>query len=881
MDRERWQQVQKIFHDSADLPKSEQAAFVEHACGGDGALRADVLEMLDADADGASLLDHGIANVASQMLDHASDSPSDFGAYRILRVLGEGGMGVVHLAERKDLGSFVAIKILRDASMSPARRDRFTREQRTLAKLSHPSIARLYDADTLPDGTPWFAMEFVEGSSLTEYCSKHASSIEAKLHLLRAVCEAVQYAHSLAVIHRDLKPSNILVEANGQVKLLDFGIAKQLDTETPTDQTRTALRLMTPAYAAPEQIRGEPIGVYTDVYALGVILYELLTGRLPFDLTKGSPAEIAVIVTEKDAEKPSIAAQQNAARHNNVTEAASWGDLDVLCLTAMQKAPEKRYRSAEAFLRDIDHYLAGEPLEARPDAFGYRVGKFVRRHRGSVVTYGLIAASIAALIVFYTVRLSAARNAAIAEAARTQRLLRFTLNLFSGGDKEAGPASDLRVTTLINRGVAEARTLDREPEVQGELHETLGQVYQKLGELDQADALLGFALDRRKSLYGADSAKAAETQVELGLLRVDQARFDDAERMVRDSLEILKRKSGPNHPAVAAATHALGKVLEERGSYPEAIKVLDEAVRLRSAPGVEQADLADSLLELANSHFYAGHYPEAEALDRRLIKMHREIYGERHPLVAEDLINLGAIQQELAHYKEAEEFDRQALEITQAFYGKDHYKTASNLTLIARALLKQDRNDEAEELLNRALAIQESVFGKVHPRVASAVNEIGSVALARDRYDDAEAAFKRIVDIYKSVYAGKHYLIGIAEANLGSVYAARKEPARAEPLYREALAMYAKTLPPDHLNVAITQIKLGRSLLRQNHFKEAESETLAGYRILSRQAKPSATWLQQARKDLAEIYRELHETGKAEQILAEQAAVMSTTAGKK
>jgi tetratricopeptide (TPR) repeat protein len=876
MDRERWQQVQKIFHDSADLPKSRQAAFVEDACGGDAALLAEVLEMLDADAHGASLLDHGVANVASQMLDNASDSPGDFGAYRILRVLGEGGMGVVHLAERKDLGSFVAIKILRDASMSPARRDRFTREQRTLAKLIHPSIARLYDADTLPDGTPWFAMEFVEGSSLTEYCSKHGSSIEGKLHLVRAVCEAVQYAHSLAVIHRDLKPSNILVEANGQVKLLDFGIAKQLDTEMPTDQTRTALRLMTPAYAAPEQIRGEAIGVYTDVYALGVILYELLTGRLPFDLSKGSPAEIAAIVTEQDAEKPSAVALQN-----RTTENASWADLDVLCLNAMQKAPEKRYRSAEAFLRDIDHYLAGEPLEARPDTFGYRIGKFVRRNRRSVVAYGLFAACIAALIVFYTFRLSTARNAAIAEAVRTQRLLRFTLNLFSGGDKEAGPASDLRVTTLIDRGVAEARTLDREPEAQGELHETLGQVYQKLGELDKADALMGFALDRRKSLYGTGSAKAAETQVELALLRVDQARFDDAERLVRDSLEILKRKWGPNHPAVAAATHALGKVLEERGSYPEAIKVLEEAVRLRSAPGAEPADLADSLLELANSHFYAGHYLEAEALNRRLITIHREIYGERHPLVAEDLINLGAIQQELAHYKEAEDFDRQALEITQAFYGKDHYKTASNLTLIARALVKQDRYDEAEELLHRALSIQENVFGKVHPRVASAVNEIGSAALARNRFDDAEVAFKRIVDIYKSVYAGKHYLIGIAEANLASVYAARKEPARAEPLYREALAMYAKTLPPDHLNVAITQIKLGRSLLRQNRFKEAETETLAGYRILSKQAKPSVTWLQQARKDLAAIYQELHETAKAEQMLAEQAAVMSTTGGKR
>jgi tetratricopeptide (TPR) repeat protein/tRNA A-37 threonylcarbamoyl transferase component Bud32 len=874
MDPDRWKQIQKIFHDSADLPASEQASFVERACGGDEVLRADVVDMLKADSSGTSLLDHDVAHLAGRMLEGANGPGlREFGAYKLLRVLGEGGMGVVHLARRKDLGSFVAIKILRDASMSPARRERFTREQRTLAKLTHPSIARLYDADALPDGTPWFAMEYVEGSPLTEYCSCHASSFEQKLILLRAVCEAVQYAHSLAVIHRDLKPSNILVQSDGTVKLLDFGIAKQLDTQDmQTDQTRTALRLMTPAYAAPEQIRGEPIGVYTDVYALGVILYELLTDRLPFELSHRFPGEMPAALADESPERPSLAAKNRGKDAGS----ASWADLDVLCLTALQKTPEKRYRSAEAFLRDIDHYLAGEPLEARPDTIGYRIGKFVRRNQRAVTVYGLIIACLAGLIVFYTGRLATARNAALAEAARTQRLLRFTLNLFSGGDNEAGPASDLRVTTLIDRGIAEAGTLEREPEVQSELYETLGQAYQKLGELDRADSLLNLALDRRKALFGADSPLVAESQVKLGLLRIDQARFDDAEHLVRGGLEVVKRKLPAGHPDVAAATHTLGKVLEERGSYDEAIKVLSEAVRLRSAPNADRADLARSLLELANTHFYAGRYSESEALNRRLLQMHREIYGDRHPLVGEDLINLGAIQQELAHYKEAEEFDRRALEITEAFYGKDHYKTASNLTLIARALVKQNRSDEAEALLQRALAIQERVFGKVHPRVASAVNELGSVALARDRFDDAEIAFRRMLDIYKSVYKGKHYLIGIAEANLGSVSAARNDYIHAEPLYREALAMYAETLPPDHLNVAITRIKLGRTLLHENRFKEAEAETLAGYQILSKQAKPSATWLQQARKDLLAIYRELHEAAKAERILAEQAAVVPT-----
>ena len=884
MDSTRWERIQSLFHEAVDLPAPGRISFLRTAGGGDEQLMAAVLAMLEEDDRGSSLLDCDVAQLASRMLGQAAVIPmpfQEFGPYRIRRVLGEGGMGVVYLAEREDLGSLVAIKLLRDAWMSPARRERFTSEQRTLAQLTHPSIARIYDADILSDGTPWFAMEYVKGIPLTEYCIQHQSPIEERLKLVRSVCEAVQYAHSHAVIHRDLKPSNILVQPDGTVKLLDFGIAKQLDPrDAPVDQTRTGLRLMTPAYAAPEQVRGEHTGIYTDVYALGVILYELLAGRLPFDLSKRTPGEVDAMIVGQEPERPSLPAKRprEGVRMPQVIK-TSWADLDVLCLTAMHKAPERRYRSAEALIRDIDHYLADEPLEARADTVGYRVGKFVRRNRRAVAVSTLMLVSIAGLVIFYTGRLTAARNAAIAEAVRTQRLLRFTLNLFNGGDKEAGPASDLRVTTLIDRGIAEAGSLDREPEVQAELYETLGEVYQKLGELDRADSLLNSALDRRRSLFGANTASVAESQVKLGLLRADQAKLEDAERLVRGGLEVSRRNLPPSHPTIAAATHALGKVLEERGAYDEAIQVLGEAVRLRSAPGVDPADLADSLLELANTHFYAGHYAKSESLNHRLISMHRRIYGDRHPLIAEDLINLGAIRHEFGHYKEAEAFHRQALEITLAFYGKDHYKTASNLTLIARALVKQNRYDDAVELLQRALAIQERVFGKVHPRVASVVNELGTVALARDRLDEAEGAFRRLIDIYRSVYAGKHYLIGIALANLGSVYMARKENARAEPLYREALAMYAKTLPPNHLNIAITRIKLGRALLRENRFKDAEAETLAGYEILSKQASPAVTWLQQARKDLATIYDALQEPEKAKEILAEQAAITSKISG--
>src|SRR5580698_432638 len=623
MDGSRWTQIQELFHAAADLPSADRIAFLKSSCGADPQLMADVLAMLEEDARGSSLLEGGVALVADQVLDLKSQ-PSDFGRYRIKRPLGEGGMGVVYLAERDDLGNLVAIKILRDAWLSPARRERFASEQRTLAQLNHPSIARLYDAGTLPDGTPWFVMEYVEGLPLTEFCRRAGNSIKDRLRLFREVCEAVQHAHQHAVIHRDLKPSNILVRADGGVRLLDFGIAKQLDRfETPADQTRTALRLMTPAYAAPEQIRGEPIGIYTDIYSLGVVLYELLTGKLPFDLANRTPGEAEAASTTQSPDKPSADA-----------------DLNVLCLTAMHKDPQRRYRSVDALIRDADRYLKGEPLEARPDSLRYRTGKFVRRNSRAVTAAALVVITLVGLVTFFTVRLAVARNAALDETARTRRIQRFMLNLFDGGDRQAGPADNLRVISLLDRGVQEAQSLNGEPTVQAELYQTLGSIYQKLGKLDRADALLSLALERRKSIYGKDHAEVAASLVAIGLLRIDQERLEEAERLVREGLAMTRRHAAPKDPALVKALTAVGQVLEERGAYDQAIPPLNEAVRLAAAESPVNSEFAASLNELASVHFYAGRYQTADALFRRVLEMHRALLGEHHPSVADDLINI-------------------------------------------------------------------------------------------------------------------------------------------------------------------------------------------------------------------------------------------------
>ncbi len=880
MDSARWQRIQELFHAAADLPQSEQHTFLTTCCEGDSKLLEEVSAMLAQDA-GSSLLDQKLADVAEKTL--AGPAPllsREIGPYRISRLLGEGGMGVVYLADREDLGTQAAIKVLRDAWISPSRRDRFASEQRMLAQLNHPSIARLYDAATMDDGTPYFVMEYVEGVPLTRYCREHRCPIEERLGLFRSVCEAVEHAHANAVIHRDLKPSNILVKNDGTIRLLDFGIAKQLESlDLQVEQTMTGLRLMTPAYASPEQVRGDRVGVSTDVYSLGVILYELLTGELPFDLSNLTPAEATSIIADHEPARPSVAARRSAVADFGPAALSqqTWADLDVLCLTAMHKDPERRYRSVEALIRDVDHYLKGEPLEARPDTLRYRTTKFVNRNRRAVATAAMLFVLIVGLIAFFTIRLAWARDAARAEAARTQRIQQFMTSLFQGGDEAAGPSDSLRVVTIVDRGVQQAKSLNSDPKVQADLYANLGAIYQKLGKYDQANALLQSALEERKTVFGADSVETAESLTALGLLRSDQAQLAQAEQLTHDGLNMAKHHVAPSSPTIAKALQAYGKVLAQRGSFEPALQALNEAVRIENKPGVPPSDLAASLTELAAAQYSAGHYPASNDLYRRLLEMHRKIYGERHPLVADDLGSLAAIQSDLGYYPESERFDRQALDITESYYGNDHPKTAACLTSLGRALEYQNKFDESESVLKRALAIQERVYGPIHPSVAETVNELGNVADMREQLDDAAARFRRVAEIYRSIYGDHHYVVAIAMSNLATVYMDKKDYPAAEKLFRDVVRLLTETLSADNVNTGIAHIKLGRTLLREKRYQEAEAETLAGYENQIKQTSPNTSFVRAARKDLIADYEALGELDKAAKYRAELQQTAAST----
>ena len=415
MDEARWRQIQDVFDQAAQLVGLEQEDFLQLACGSDATLLTVVGNMLAAEdaVDDSFILDRNLDEVASQILDNpgCSITAREFGPYRVKRLLGEGGMGVVWLAERTDAGNLVAIKFLPHAGLSPTRQDRFAREIKTLARLRHPYIARLYDAGTLPDYTPWFAMEYVDGVPFSEYCRASGRSMEEKLRLFRHVCEAVLHAHSQEIIHRDLKPSNIMVDTGGTPRLLDFGIAREMqELDESGSLTRSGMRFFSANYSAPEWVTEGAVGLGIDVYSLGVILYEMLAGQLPF-LTPPQTRDTPI-------QKPSHVARNNGLYSNDHVSATAWSELDVLCLTAMRYTPAERYRSVEALLRDIDHYLKHKPLDARPDSLLYRGTRYFRRHRAAVLVASAVVLLVVGMTIFFAVRLARSRNTALACCAR-------------------------------------------------------------------------------------------------------------------------------------------------------------------------------------------------------------------------------------------------------------------------------------------------------------------------------------------------------------------------------------------------------------------------------------------------------------------------------
>ena len=502
MDQARWQKIDGILKSALELPAAECSAFLEQACAGDESLRHEVERLIKSDAEASSFLDTPVFEDAAGLLkekEALSLAGQSIGPYKIIREIGHGGMGTVYLAMRSDdhYSKQVAIKLIGRGMDTREILSRFRHERQILANLEHPNIARLLDGGTARDGLPYFVMEYIEGQPIDQYCDAKKLPVTERLKLFRTVCAAVHYAHQNLVIHRDIKPGNILVTAEGTSKLLDFGIAKLLNTEL-TEQTipmtAAAMRPMTPDYASPEQVRGQQITTASDIYSLGVLLYELLTGQRPYHLKSTSPQEIERIICEQEPERPSdlieeagltIEAKKKRAQSDFLNPKLLRGDLDNIVLKAMRKEPGRRYTSAEQFSEDLRRHLEGLPVIARKDTFKYRAGKFVKRHKSGVVAAALIALALLAGVI---TTLWQARNAS-AQRARAERRFNDVRRLANSFMFEVHDAvKDLPGSTparglIVRRALEYLDTLAEEAVDDPLLQSELATAYQKVGDV--------------------------------------------------------------------------------------------------------------------------------------------------------------------------------------------------------------------------------------------------------------------------------------------------------------------------------------------------------------------------------------------------------------
>jgi serine/threonine protein kinase len=859
--------VEELFEQLVDEPPARQRALLESLRAQDRELAAEVSALLSAAVDRHSILEQDAATLASELLDldRGSPVPPRIGRYVIQEHLGEGGMGSVYLARRDDLGDLVALKLLRDPWSSPAQRRRFASEQMVLAGLKHRYIARLYDAGVTNE-TPWFAMEYVRGTSLVEHCRQRGSTLRERLELFRAACEAVSYAHRNLIVHLDLKPSNVLVDAEGDVKLVDFGVARHLTADGAADRTATLHRWLSLNYAAPEQIRGDAVDVQADVYSLGVILYELVVGARPADLTNLNPAELARRLQEEPP-LPS-ATGRNRAQHAVVASKAQWRDLDALCSTAMRRDKDARYPTVDALVADINRFLNDEPLGAQSARLhSYRLRKFIIRHRRPLAAAAAVVLLVTALIASFTNRLIEARNSAVSSEARVQRIHRLMLNLFEGDDQAAGPAEGLRVVALLDRGVREAESLDRDPDLQAELRYTFGTLYLKLGHLDQADPLLVSAWTARQALLGADHELTIRAAQAVAELRIEQSRLDEAAQLARSSLESAARRFADNSREVATARAVAGKVAAADGDYEAALALLEPAVSVLS-DGPASVELSEALGALANTHYYLGHVNVSEQLNRRALPLDEELFGDRHPYVAVTLYNLGNIRLDYGDYLEGERLFARAVELNESWYGTAHPKTANSMLMHGRAIAYQGRLGEADVLYRKALQALHAAYGENHVRVGSVLSLMGDLARDQGNFVEAERLFGRAAAIFKNVLGEDHEFYVHQRSNLGSVHLAQQQYEEAERELRPAVERLAAQLP-EHRYTALAQIRLGTALRHLEQHEEAERHTAAGYRTLRRLPGSSSGELQAAAQLLTEIYEALGQPAKAREIAAE------------
>lgn len=729
LDPALWRSAEATLRLVLESPEADRQKALDAACGDDVELRAAVAELLAADAHSEQVIAETVA-AGARLLAQEAIRGRCIGPYRLESEIGRGGTSTVYLARRDD-GPPVALKLL--DSGGPEVVARFEAERRALAALDHPGIARLLDVGIAADGRPFVALERVEGLPIDVWCAARGLDLAARVRLFRSVCAAVHAAHQRLVVHRDLKPSNVLVTAGGSPKLLDFGLAKLLGDQV--EATATAVRALTPAYASPEQVRGEPVTTATDVYSLGVVLCELATGRRPIRVEGLAPAEAERAIVEQP---PDLSGARLPA------------DLENILRKALRKEPARRYGSVEQLAEDLGRFLDGRPVIARPDTWAYRTATFVRRHRWSVAA----AAGFLALLVVFAVATALQARRIERERDRARRTAALLIELFEVADPSESRGASVTAREILDRGAERlAHELADAPELRAELQETVGRVYLNLGLYHSAERLLAASLATRRRLYRGDHREVAWTLNRLGVAQALAGDYAAAEPLFREALAMHERLLPAEHPQVVASMNSLALLLHDRGELPAAEALYRRAVALdrqnAEPTGVSGLNLGLLLID-------RGEHRAAEALIRPLQAVNLARYGERHPQTSFDLGLLGLALQGQGRYDEAERAFTRALAVDRALQAGDHLDLGRDLHQLGALALERGALAAAAPLLDRAAAIRGRFLRHPHPELAATWERQGRLALATGDLAVAEEHLERALVAFRAAFPASH-----------------------------------------------------------------------------------------------------------------------------
>lgn len=752
-----WERVASLFERARELSPAERGPFVASETADAPHLRDEILAMLGVDAPQAEF---GIESWLRTQAGAASSAPAQVGAWRIVREIGRGGMGVVYLAERvgTTFQQYVALKLLRAGLVGDEARSRFERERRILARLTHPSVVPLVDGGVAADGRPFLVMQYVDGQPITAYADALRLGVTARLRQFIVVCRAVQHAHAHLIVHRDLKPSNILVDRDGTVRLLDFGIAKMLspDDEDDLGITRETSAPLTPSRAAPEQLRGEPPTIATDVWALGVLLHELLTGRLPHAVTGASLAAMANEITSRDLARPSrvvllppssettasALADVRATTPERLSRALR-GDLETVVARALHPRPERRYDSAGALADDIGAFLDGRPVTARPDSASYRLRRFVGRHRTASIGVALALVAVLALMgatLIQNARVSRERDRAAAEGAKAKAVADLLVDLLRGsGPTEVGGVDQVSVAQLLERGARQIDSLSGQPEVQARLWHTLAVIQSNRSELAKAREWYERAVQAGAHLDDADPDRATLLTDYAAALAGPMHARDEAKALMRRLILRLEAQRPPSTPLLARALHTLA--LATRGA--DGMALAERAVALlRTAPPADPVALSDALSVVGEmAYLDLNDNARARTAWTESLALIESAKGPDHPATLTVLGNLGIVLEDPA---EALRAHQRVLEARVRMFGRDNEQVAAAANNVAYSLVAGRRYAEAEPLLSHASAVNARALGDGHPETHNTMRNLGIVQVMQGKHADALATFDRL-----------------------------------------------------------------------------------------------------------------------------------------